>query len=76
MKLTQLLAPLFPGTFAAPAPIVVLDVIPTDTGNETKLATPARPQLDPEIAAREATLARAEAFRNTMFCPARLRAHI
>lgn len=53
--------------------IVEMAVTPEDIEVKVVPAPPARQMLNPEIAAREATLARAEAFRSTMFCPARLR---
>jgi hypothetical protein len=72
MILIDLLPQSFRNYFGRPQPVEVV-VAPVETVVE---ATPARPVLSPEFAAREATLARAEAFRSTMFCPARLRTRI
>ena len=73
MTLTDLLPRPLRRRSAQPPQIVEMVVTPVDTGVKVVSATPARKTLDPQIAAREATLTRAEAFRGTMFCPAYLR---
>ena len=73
MTLTDLLPRPLRRHLTQSPPLVVAVVTPVDTGVKVVPATPARQTLDPQIAAREATLTRAEAFRGTMFCPAYLR---